>query len=167
MGNNHFMKSPFLLFLTMCFVFISIVILPNNENHLLKYDFESKNVSYCFYTDKFSAKTSDTYTIKSGVYDIVCCEYANADFVKKEIGDCLFGESLCVKNATKTDIKSTKKIAKNSQKICEFVGDTEIYYCYNVKFSKFVMVNDKKINFQIAISKDRITIGYPIILGEY
>lgn len=161
------MKSPFLIFFIACFVVISVVILPSTTQTLLEYNFESEEVNYCFYTENFTSKTDNTYVLKSGVYDIVCCKYKNANSVKNKISNMLFGESLNVKNATQNDINNIKNYANCHKKIHEYFDDFEIYYCYDIRFPKFVIVNDKKINVQIAISTSDVTMGYPIILGEY
>ena len=50
---------------------------------------------------------------------------------------------------------------------CEKVCGREIYYCYSACKSEYVISEGNKVNYQIAISEDKVVIGTPLILGSY
>ena len=45
--------------------------------------------------------------------------------------------------------------------------NVENFYAYTCGLVHSVFIDGKKVNFQIAINKNTITIGSPIILGSY
>ena len=49
----------------------------------------------------------------------------------------------------------------------EFVDDIAIIYGYSPSFKDVIYVSENKINFQIAIDGNIVTIGYPMIFGAY
>jgi len=49
----------------------------------------------------------------------------------------------------------------------EHVGDITIYYEYSYYLPKVEFKSGKRYNIMIAILKDKITIGYPVIAGSY
>ena len=52
--------------------------------------------------------------------------------------------------------------------ICEeSLDDVKSIYFYSKSLSKFEIIKGEKVNLQIAISKDEIVIGTPIIYGGY
>ncbi len=63
----------------------------------------------------------------------------------------------------------TNFIKKNSIEIIskEKVEDIEIYNCYCSMLPKFVFVENKRVNLQIAKTKELIKVGYPLILEGY
>ena len=50
---------------------------------------------------------------------------------------------------------------------CEDVGDYKIYEGYMKGVEKYVMVNNKKVNFQLAIRESDIVIGLPMIVTGF
>ena len=42
-----------------------------------------------------------------------------------------------------------------------------VIYAFSPKIEKFVVMNNKKVNTQIALKNKIITVGTPIILGSY
>lgn len=49
----------------------------------------------------------------------------------------------------------------------ENIQNIDIEYGYCPQLNKFVIVNDNKINIQIAKIANKITVGYPMIYGSY
>ena len=157
-------KRPFLFFGLLCAVLISVVIYPYPESGL-NMAFKGKDITYCFYVNQLNEKIPNTYVIDNGVGCMVYCDKNDADTAKKMLGD-INAESVCLKNPCVDDIKIVDSLLKNAI-LTENCGDVNIYYCYITTLLKYVTINGQKINMQIAIGKNIITIGYPIILGEY
>ena len=49
----------------------------------------------------------------------------------------------------------------------EEAGDTLSYYCYTPQFGEGVVVNGTCVNLHLAISAERMALGYPIIFGGF
>ena len=161
------MRNPFLIFFLACICFVSLLILPTDSKPIFDMKFESNEVTYCFYSDRSNEKINSTYVVESGIYNMFYCENKNVVSIKKLLKSNLFGESISIKNATKKDIEKVLKKANDYNIFFENFDNLKIYYCYNCKFPKYVILNDKKVNLQIAFCENNITMGYPIILGEY
>jgi|GEM_PF-4709965 len=165
MGNNHIVKSPFFMFCILCVVAISVVVLPTNSKIVFEDIYYSKNITYCFYTNENYAKNGVQVT-DNGISKMIFCDYKDANKIKNSLNS-IYGESICIKNVDKKDISNIYKKIKNTKVLQENFENMQVFYCYDTKLSKFVIVDGKKINTQIAVCSDSITIGYPIILGEY
>lgn len=68
-------------------------------------------------------------------------------------------------NGTKEDVKALLNEIKIIK--IEFLNDIETYYAYSCGLLYSTMLESKKVNLQIAINRNIITIGSPIILGSY
>lgn len=98
---------------------------------------------------------------------IVKSNMNNAEFVKKNSFNVL-GESV----SFKSDLFSIDKIIKFYNidvKMKENVADIITIYGYseNNQFTNSVIIDDEPINIQIAFKNNILTIGTPIILGDY
>ena len=49
----------------------------------------------------------------------------------------------------------------------EEAGDTLSYYCYTPRFGTGVLVNGVWVNLHLAISAERMALGYPLIFGGF
>ncbi len=49
----------------------------------------------------------------------------------------------------------------------EEAGDTFSYYCYTPRFGEGVLVGGARVNLHLAISAERMALGYPIIFGGF
>lgn len=65
------------------------------------------------------------------------------------------------------DFKKTQKKCGVNVLNSQTVDDVLIIYGYSDKFGRCVQVLDKMVNIQIAIRKNTITVGTPLIMGSY
>lgn len=72
---------------------------------------------------------------------------------------CFSGSFFDVKNIIK-DLNLKKVYSENFEKYF-------VYYGFSPSWSKYKLLKNKKVNFQIVLNKNNITIGYPMIYGSY
>ena len=139
---------------------------------LIKSPFSLSNVSNCysgtytFYTqEKFS--DYDTQCMQSGNGFLVSTSNKNANdvFLKLNL-NMLQGESFCF-DGNMLDAQVLIKKLNGKVLKTEKVGDMLIFYGQSGKLEKYVVVDNEKINFQVAVNDGKVTIGTPLILGGY
>lgn len=111
--------------------------------------------------------SNDIIVLNNGNSFIVKSNINYAEFVKKNSSNVL-GESV----SFKSDLFSIDKIIdfyNIDVKIKENVADIITIYGYSEsnKFTNSVLIDDEPINIQIAFKNNVLTIGTPIILGDY
>ena len=99
------------------------------------------------------------------MFNIVCCNYENADIVKKQLKNIL-GESVRIQ-ATETQKRIIQKNFADIIVAKEFIENYVILNCYDSKLPRFVLLDGKRVNIQIAISESFVDIGYPLILNGF
>lgn len=72
---------------------------------------------------------------------------------------CFSGDFLEVKNIIKT-LNLKKVFSENFENYF-------VYYGFSSSWSKYKLLKNKKVNFQIVLNKNNITIGYPMIYSSY
>ena len=152
-------------FYIVTFVLLGLLLCPVGEEFCtLSEDYEIG--IYEFYLTEF-VELDSAETIRNGDGWIVRCAIERARSIKKEIGENIEGESFTIYGGkeivNKIIDKAQASIVKEGK-----TGDVYCYYLYSGKINaRSITVFDRKVNLQIAVSKNEITVGYPIILGSY
>jgi len=62
-----------------------------------------------------------------------------------------------------------KLIKKLNAKVifCEEVNSVKVMYLFSNNFKEYKVVNNKKVNFQLAYKNNNLTVGYPLIYGSF
>lgn len=130
-------------------------------------NFVYNNAEYSVYCLDLTENLSDCVIIKNGNSNIIKTNLKNAKYVKSHASYVL-GESIrffsCKLNIEKLIDYfkiSVKKIEKTNDIFCLYG------YCPDKNFTNSVEIENCLINIQIAFKDDYITIGTPIILGDY
>ena len=160
-GNNFFMKFQNVKFSVFCLLFALIACVPvTSPVFATDGDFDT---TYYFYVVNIENDLINCKTVENGGAYIVECEKNDAKSVKHQLGNIL-GEGVRMKNLSQ---KSKCKVLSKYQsivKMTETLDDYQILLCYDSSLPNYVTVKNQKINIQIAVSKDGISIGYPLIL---
>ena len=166
LSNISDVKYKFFAFFVFCVATLCVVSVPEQSKVLLKKYLPYQNSTYCFYTQNTSFDIPNTSKIENGAENIIKCQLCFANETKQKL-DVIFGESICLQNYDAKQKDSVLQSILPIAKKIESVGDIQIFYCYDFELPRFVCVFGKKINLQVAISKNAITVGYPLILGDY
>lgn len=122
---------------------------------------------YCFYVEGEVDEADFTRVIKNGDGYVGYCPLIDAPDIKKEYGGSVSGESFTVSG---TKVTVGEIIRELSGRVVSEGTVDGIYtvYIYTGKLNTpSVELFDDKVNVQIALNGDRVTVGYPIILGSY
>lgn len=117
-----------------------------------------------FYTSS-PQKIDGADCVVNGNSGIVSCSSNTAQKVYSKLKG-IVGISFCVQGNNKTlshifdDLKLQIKSQNN-------VGKITTYLAYTNLFSNHIMLDNDKINIQIAVNDGSIIVGMPIILGSY
>lgn len=122
---------------------------------------------YCYYCLGVNENISSyAEIIDNGNSYIVKTTINNKRIVKENISEIL-GESIKIKTPKTTILKIINYYNINEVKE-ENVGDIYSFYGYSKNiFQNYVFIDEKPVNIQLAYSDGYLTIGNPIILGEY
>lgn len=112
------------------------------------------------------------------------CVYAYSDYGQEDVTKC--GELKIINGTTEfanslkfndflgqmlefNKIDFDSFISSNNIEVLstEKVEDITIYNCYVSSLPKFVVVKNKRVNMQIAITNECVKVGYPLILGGF
>ena len=123
--------------------------------------------SYTFFVKGDVENLESVSVIQNGDEKIVVCEIDRADEIKKVIKGEIRGESFCTTGdkGLIDEIANllTAKIVKKG-----YVGDIFCAYLYAPSLnSESLDLFNTKVNLQIAVSGDTVTVGCPINLGDY
>lgn len=77
------------------------------------------------------------------------------------------GESFVIKCASESKIFKLQNLTKYKEVNEEKIGDVKIIYAYTNMLKNYTIVNNQKVNLQIAYDGTNLTVGYPLILGSY
>lgn len=103
--------------------------------------------------------------IKNGNITILESSNINREKIMKYV-DCYFGESLTIMSGVHSINEVFSFLSFKNLQI-EQIDNITCYIGYCKGFSKFIMYENKRINIQIAVRDNMITVGFPIILGSY
>lgn len=122
---------------------------------------------YSIYCLKVNEKIDNANVINLGNGFIVTTNNKNVASIKRKVSGIL-GESVKFLT-TKNSINKIIKMYDITVFKEENIGEIATFYGYsaNKNFSNNVLVDNKKINIQIAFNKNVMTIGTPLILGDY
>ena len=129
-----------------------------------------EGATYAFYLlDTIELNMNGVSVIKNGNSSIVKTNFKKAKQIKENLSNVL-GESVSFEGdmlkfsliIEKLELKYSFSENVEDKIIC-FYG----YSCLNELKSREVLINEKKVNGQIALNNNVITIGNPIILGDY
>lgn len=156
-SDNNFVMKKFLSFIFFMFCIFFCVV--NNSGIKTFLDSEEIN-KVIFYCEENNDLKNSLCVQNGGGYIIETDKktaYENFDNIK----GC-FGVTIFFDNIQLEDILNNVNVVKQ-----EKIGDCEIYYATakNIIFSTYI--ENKKINLQIAVSNNKIIIGFPLILGSY
>lgn len=122
---------------------------------------------YCLKVDNSLKNNNQITLIDNGNSFIVKSSINNAKFIKRNSSNFL-GESVSFKTSFSC-IDKILKLYNISVKFTENVGNIFTYYGYSddVNFYQNVLIDSEIINVEIAFCNNVLTIGMPIILGDY
>ena len=163
--NNFFMFLVKSRFFTFCIFVVCLLILPVFEP--IFNNSYNQEITYFFYTFNLNYDIANASIINNGNYSIVACNINNAKQVKKQIKSRILSESIRIENYSddtyhKVFDKYKKCIVKMEQ--CE---EYDFLLCYDSTLNNYVITENKKVNIQVAITKNQINIGYPLIFNGY
>lgn len=158
MGNNYCMKK----ILALIFILICLFLTKSDYCDFVNlYGFPA-NSEYCLYVGE--EPMSKNY-INVGTGYIIYDQIQNA---KELIKTCnkIYGQSICFEGDMDTYFKLLKDL---SVKECfvENVQEIKVFYGFSNKLKDFTIVDEKKVNIQIAFRNGKITVGTPLILGSF
>jgi len=141
-------------------IFLALIILLTPFN--TKLDFVNTGTYYFYTTENF--QNVMVTNIKSGQGYIISCDSDKIKEVyplldKKQIA----GISGCFDNF---DMDSFTKKYQLQIKFYEQIGDITFIYGYTKQLEKYVVVDNERINIQIAKNQYCTKIGYPLILDS-
>ena len=146
-------------------IFAGILLLPQNSGLLglaSGYDVGE----YSFYIQGEYKKCDYLFETPNGDGKILTCPVYLAESVKRGIKGEIKGESFRISGGVDkvNDIISClgARVVKTST-----VDGIYCVYLYSGKLGESVELGGERVNGQIAVSKGKITIGCPIILGSY
>ena len=156
-------KIIFISFLISIFSFSFLFSLNTNNIVLDLASNYNSQVSF-FVTDNINNK--EINQINNGIHNIVLCNsntaYKTYDKLKSVVG---ISFSFLGKRTDFINICEKLNIVIKSKEIIN--DEITSYLCYTKKIRNHINVDNEKINIQIAVNKDIITVGTPIILGSF
>lgn len=166
--NDSYMisnKKKVLFFCMIIFVCSVLLVVPSYDYGFLNYVRSDSEI--CFYTTTKNNNTPNfVKKLDVGSGEILQCHSSFAKQLRKRL-DGVAGISFSFQG-DEDDIESFFKDVDAVVLSCENVDDElTIYMAYSPKFQNKIFVDGCSVNLQIAFSKNTITIGSPIILGEY
>ena len=156
----------FTRFFVFCILVLSILATPQTKLTFNNCILNFQNVTYFFYTSSVQKQISNEVHISNGNFEIVSCNANDACILKTKLTDIL-GESVRICNASTEQKFKTLDMYKNKIEKFESFDGYDIYYCYDSSLSRYINLEDKKVNIQIAIKNNQIDIGYPLILNGF
>lgn len=151
------------LFLALILVLSCVLVLPSG-NLVFSKNVVNSDAIYTFYSLSHE-NFADTITIKNGDQYMIRCSYDTAKNIKPKLQN-LVGESVSY-GGTYLQMLQLIKLLNLSVIKTENICDAVLIYGYNKNLGKCSYLGNKKVNAQLAFNNGTITLGYPIILGDY
>ena len=107
---------------------------------------------------------------QENVESVICGDmifnYCTLDIAKKSINELtnIKGIQFEFKEKTEEDLL---KMFKANKVLEEEVDGMSIKYCFTPYYDKYVLLEEKKINLQLAFKEGKIVAGFPLILTGY
>ena len=159
-------KKLLRLYLAFSILSVCYFLLPNKSPVFSFSPCENQKCDYIFYASNIDClDTDDVLITKNGSSYIVKTNFENAKNIKAKLSG-IMGETISFSGSTLTAFSYMQKIGMNI-KLQEKVGDIQLFYGFVFGLEKYSLIKNEKINIQVAVSPSFITIGYPIILGDY
>ena len=166
-GNNFDMKINMrskIFVLSVALLVSLIIVMPNYNCSFVSYVRKDSDVSfYLLSKTEHLPRFCNQIDIGSGA--IVRCKGSVANDVAKSL-DSITGVSFTFKGGDKEVddfLKRVDAVVLN----CETVGNISSCFAYSRKLKNGIRVDGELVNIQVARNGNTITIGSPIILGEY
>ncbi len=154
------------------FIFLFLILFTYSFKPILFDAFSVKNlvfgdIEYSIYCKDIEENIENSTIIDNGNSYIIKTNINNAKNVKGK-SNYILGESVRFKSTINGVEKLIKFYDANVVKT-ECVENIVCVYAFSEKLStkKFIEIDNQKINLQIAFSNNFLTIGTPIILGDY
>lgn len=166
-------KRLLIVYVCFCVILSCICLLPNKTPVFNVVALDSRNVGYVFHTSDVSSlyssdgqkKYSDIEILKNGDNYIVKCQPFLASVIKKSLAN-LQGESI-VFEGNRQDAFDYLSHYNTQIVLTENVDGIFILYAYVPNIYDSIYINSQKVNIELAVKNNVITIGCPIILGDY
>lgn len=158
-------KRKFLFLAVVLFLSSLLLVVPNYDYGFLQYVKNDSQVSFYMATKSHSVPTYVTKT-DVGCGEILQCHSSNAQRLSKKLDD-IAGISFSFTGNEKDIENFLKEVDAFVLKSENIDSGLQILLAHSPKFQNRVMIDGNSVNLQIAISGDTITIGSPLILGEY
>lgn len=147
------------LIIVSCFGFVS------NGNLIFSDEVYKDDVIYTFHVSDIDNINDDIMAIQNGNEYILKCDYITAKNLKPSLRN-IVGETISYKST----FENVFDVINNFD--CKVVytekfNDIYTFYGYSNKIDLCSYVNNQKVNIEIAFNKGIVTIGSPIILGDY
>lgn len=100
-----------------------------------------------------------------GLGHIVTVKGDLVNFAKQKLTN-IVGESISL-NGTLKDVNNILNLYNAKIINTEYIGNTLVLYAASNYFKNSVIINDQKVNIQVAFNNGSIIMGSPLILGSF
>ncbi len=159
-------KKMLVIYLCLCLLVISFVLVP--DNNIIGYGKTMKNdAEYIFHTLSIPSEVeqSDVKIVQNGNGYIIKCNQSVAKKIKPLL--TIQGESVRFKVDSKQEVMKIIDGLNVDTVMLENIDGIYTFYGYNKMKSNLVYINNQKVNIELAYKDGIVTIGLPIILGDY
>lgn len=154
------------LFIIMALLLLSLIVLiPRYDYKFVDYIVPNSEVSF-YTTTKSTNLPAYINKVDIGHGEILKCKSHMASSALNSI-DNIAGISFCFEGSDEDIEEYLKRVDAVILKCEKVDANITTYLAYSKKFQNSVHIDDKTINLQIAKVGSTITIGSPLILGEY
>ena len=161
-GNKWNMNSNIFRIIVLFIVLLSLPLSMLDKKTIRLETLAASNIKI-YFSKNIEIENFKTYKNGIGCYAVLTEKEANK-FLPHDCYDGIsFESALSYENVLKklnAKIVSTQKIDINNEK-------KTIIYAFSNNFSKFLIINSKKVNIQIAVDNEKTTVGLPLLLGSY
>ena len=161
-GNNFFMAKKLLLMYIIISIILPVISILNiNDFYKLRFDSNNGEIQYfCSGLENF--ENLDVQSVGYG--SIVTCKINESKSIEKS----LKGVQGISYKFNSDDFNVSKFLTNNSAEVVKIqkLNEICIIYAYSNKLEHLVN-DDKMFNLEIAITRDKVVVGYPLIMGSY
>ncbi|MBR1925820.1 MAG: YwmB family TATA-box binding protein [Clostridia bacterium] len=150
-------------FILLATFLICLVVL--NSPYSLSYFSKSYDGTHTFYCPEI-VFNADAQIAKNGNGYLISVCTQNAGAFEKTLNNNYQGESFCFLGDENNLLEVLKKLnAKIVKK--EVFDNLLVVYGFSPKLKNYILMKNQKVNVQIALNKNKITVGTPLILGSF